>query len=408
MYKDFFTTIPENNSVIYDNFPEISLVLSNKKNSSDLLKTKMYLDNKKIKYQIHENKITYKPNKKLHSGKHYIKIITKDINKKSTTFQWSFSIKAYSEKCKYNFYYGIPHAHTSFSTGKGTPLEAFNYAYNKKLDFLIITDHSSYLCKKNKWDTTKDNALHFNKNHKFLALRGFEASSKGYGDFNIINTDSFYKYKIKDFKEFTYWLKEKKNPMVTINHPHKYIESFKYNKELDKFINFIEVGNGSLPYKYLNGEKYYYGLLDMGWHLGAVNGQDNHKMNFGDSDNLTAVICSSLKEKDFFEAINSRRTYSTETRCLNLTFKINNNWMGSILDKHCNKLNFDITAKDKNSPIKKIQIISNGGKVIKEKKYNKKTKLKWHFSLPYSKEKWYVVKVIHDNDKLGISSAIFT
>ena len=25
------------------------------------------------------------------------------------------------------FYYGIPHAHSGFSTGRGTPIEAFDY-----------------------------------------------------------------------------------------------------------------------------------------------------------------------------------------------------------------------------------------------------------------------------------------
>ena len=45
------------------------------------------------------------------------------------------------------YYYGIPHAHTLFSTGKGTPYDAYEYAKNKGLNFLAITDHNSHLSK---------------------------------------------------------------------------------------------------------------------------------------------------------------------------------------------------------------------------------------------------------------------
>ncbi|KGM95061.1 hypothetical protein Z968_10080 [Clostridium novyi A str. 4552] len=317
---------------------------------------------------------------------------------------------------KYNFYFGIPHSHTGFSTGKGTPTEAFNYAKKKGIDFLIVTDHGGHLyrdkksnsSKNSKWEILKNDASKFNtKNDKFLSLGGFELTSKNFGDFNVLNSNNIYKGKIKDFNKFTMWLKNQPNPIVSINHPHKYIESFKYNRELDKFINFIEVGNGSPPFKYLNGEKYYYNLLDKGWHIGAINGQDNHRMNWGDTDNLTVVICKSLNKKDFYEALNYRRTYSSETRSLKLIFKVNGKWMGSILSPS-KKLNFEIYAEDKKNPIKKVQIISNGEKIIKEKSLKKKGKLKWDFSIPYKKNCWYVAKVIYKDDKMGISSAIFT
>lgn len=46
---------------------------------------------------------------------------------------------------KLRFYYGIPHSHTSLSTGKSNPYESLEHARSNGLDFLIITDHNKYL-----------------------------------------------------------------------------------------------------------------------------------------------------------------------------------------------------------------------------------------------------------------------
>ncbi|QGU95596.1 hypothetical protein GOM49_11285 [Clostridium bovifaecis] len=418
MLKQLFIGIPLNNSITNDKFPEIYLATLTNQYFNGLIDIKMYLDNKKVHHRIYSNKIIYIPRKKLSSGKHEVKIFIKDLNRQVQKIQWSFIVSSASSRSdKYNFYYGIPHSHTSLSTGKGTPTEAFKYAQKKSLDFLIITDHSGLLDKKikynskeiSKWNVVKKNSLDFWKDDsKFLPLCGFEVSSKGLGDFNVLNTKSLYKGKIRNFRDFIAWLQKERSPIVCINHPHKYIESLKYDEILDKYINFIEVGNGSPPFKYLRAEKYYYKLLDNGWHIGAINGQDNHRENWGDTDNLTVVISKSLKYDEFFDALKSRRTYSTETRSLKLIFKVNGYWMGSAVQGDPSKLDFEIIAEDKKIPINKVQIISTGGTLIKEKSAHKKGKIKWNLTLPYKKGAWYVVKVIHTNGKVGISSPIFT
>lgn len=417
MLSQLFIPMPGANT-INSKISEVCLVTLNNGYFDNSLDIKMYLNNKKVRHKVYKNKITFTPKKKLSKGKHKVKIFIKDYNRQIQEVQWSFEVKPSPSKSnRYNFYYGIPHSHTSFSTGKGTPIDAFNYAHKKSLDFLIITDHSGFLNKKtkynskevSKWKVVKNSSNDFAKDKKkFLPLHGFEVSSKGLGDFNILNTNNLYKEKIRNFEDFKAWLKKQHNPIVCINHPHKYIESLKYDETLDKYINFIEVGNGSPPYKYLRGEKYYYKLLDKGWHIGAINGQDNHRENWGDTDNLTVVICNSLKKDDFLDALHSRRTYSTETRSLELVFRVNGCWMGSIIKNNSSKLDFEITAEDKKAPTKKIQIISNGGFVIEEKNCHKKNKVKWNLTLPFEKERWYVVKVTHENGKIGISSPIFT
>lgn len=414
MSKEPFINIPTNSSTINSRRPEISLFASDEKFLKNLASIKMYLDNKKTHCNVHNNKLIYIPHKKLSYGKHDVKIHIKDLKGKLKIIEWYFFINSSSSKSEnYKLFYGIPHSHTSYSTGRGTPITAFNYARKKSLDFLIITDHAYDLSKNNKgiskWDKVKADSYKFKKRYKkFLPLCGFEVSCKSLGHFNVLNTKNLYKREIKHIENFIKWLKGEDDPIVCINHPHKYIEYLKYNNDLDKYINFIEVGNGSPPFKYLNGEKYYYKLLDMGWHIGAINGQDNHRENWGDTDNLTAVICRSLNYDEFFEALKYRRTYSTETRTLKLFFKANGCWMGSTVKNRNNSLELEISVEDKKVPIKKIQLISKGGHVIEEKNCHDKSKVRWNLSLPFNTNCWYVVKVIHKNGKQGISSPIFT
>ncbi len=418
MLKNLYIITPKNKSNINNKQPEISITFFDRNILNNMQNIKMYLNKKEVSITIKENNIIYIPKKPLRSGKYKVRIKTRYSDGEKRTFEWSFFVTTSrtQQEPSYNFYYGIPHSHTSLSTGKGSPLEALNYAQKKNLDFLAITDHANHLNKKttyktstsNKWDILKTVIANFNKNKKkLLGISGFELTSNNYGDFNVFNSDRIFKGRIRNLNDFLIWLEKEGSPIVAINHPHKYIESLPYNERLDKFINLIEVGNGSFQGKYLDCEKYYYKLLDKGWHLGAINGQDNHKFNWGDSDNLTAVLSPSLENADLLSALKNRRTYSTETRDLKLIFNINNSPMGSIIKDNSKNLEFSIRAEDKNSPIEKIQIVTNEGKIFREKIYNNKTKVKWTFSIPKVKNQWFVTKIIHNNGRCGISSAIF-
>ena len=332
---------------------------------------------------------------------------------------------SYSKKClevsflsrkkdKYYHYYGIPHSHTSYSSGKGTPTEAFKYAKNKKIDYLIITDHTSKFSSKssnkiNKWESTIDECTKFNKSHKhFCALYGFECGSKMFGHLNIYNTTTYFNGLIKD-KETLYKRLEEINAIACINHPSKNVLKVQYDERLDKRINLVEIGNGAPPYKYSRYEDIVFGLLDKGWHLGIVNGQDNHKENWGEQENLTVIISKNLRREEFMEAIMYRRVYSTESKHLKMSFKINSLWMGSVVDKNkFNKLEINIELEDKKKKITEIQIISNKNTIIECKKYDKKSSVKETFIKNIETEKrWYLLKVIQDGDKIAYSSPIF-
>ena len=195
---------------------------------------------------------------------------------------------------------------------------------------------------------------------------------------------------------------------VSINHPHKTIEHLEYNPILNKLITSIEVGNGSSPNKYLRYEKYYYYLLDNGWKLGAINGQDNHKLNFGDDENLTCVIADELTSTSLVNAFRNRHTYSTESRTLTMYFTINDNFMGDIIPSDNEELQFSIFAHDPIHKILEIDIISTGGIIIKKISDLNLNKVKYLYNHePLKNELWYIIKITLDNNKIAISSPIF-
>ncbi|NLL31368.1 MAG: CehA/McbA family metallohydrolase [Clostridiales bacterium] len=315
------------------------------------------------------------------------------------------------------YYYGIPHSHTSFSTGKGSPQEAYEYGRKAGLNFMMITDHNSFLSDKvhikdniyNKFQATKYHASKIRKkDDNFLPLVGFETKTNLYGDFNIINSETFFKGAVKDLKILALWMLNNPDAFISINHPHKNIKGLPYNPILNKMITSIEVGNGSLDGKYTRHEKYYFSLLDNGWKLGAINGQDNHKMNFGDSENLTVCICNSLSKREIITAFRKKRTYSTESKYLKFHFTINDKFMGESLSPLNEKLRFMIFCEDIKYKIREIQIISNQGNIIKKIEEINLNSIKYLYEHKREKsETWFVIKIIQENNKVSFSSPIF-
>jgi len=321
------------------------------------------------------------------------------------------------DKNNIKYYYGIPHSHTSFSTGKGSPLDAYEYGRKAGLDFMVITDHNSFLSDKveikdniyNKFQATKYYASKLRKkDDDFLALVGFETKTNLYGDFNIINSETFFKGSVKDLNILALWMLNNPDAFITINHPHKNIKTLTYNPILNKMITSIEVGNGSLDGKYTRHEKYYFNLLDMGWKLGAINGQDNHKMNFGDSENLTVCICNSLSTREIIDAFRKKRTYSTESRYLKFYFTVNDKFMGESISPLTEKLRFMIFCEDIKYKIREIQILSNQGNIIKKIEEINLNSIKYLYEHKREKsESWFIIKIIQDNNKISFSSPIF-
>lgn len=381
-------------------------------NLKELKKLKCYLDKRKITPQLLNNELSYIPTKKLKKGIHKLKIQLKYTNGKKK--EYSFRFKVSSSQREYSYFYGVPHSHTSYSSGKGTPLKAYKHAADKGLDFLIITDHFSALkqmtnssSSTTKWDKLKIECKKFKKKQsKFLPLYGYEI--KGYlgSHINVLFSDDLI-CNLKNLKKLKEVSTSNDNMIVSLNHPSKKILKMDYDPQLDKIINLIEVGNGSPPNKYREYHDIYFKMLDMGWHLGAVNSQDNHLENWGDTDNVTAVITDKLSANSFSEALKKRRVYSTESKSLKLKFLANKKWMGSSIPlSPQGDINIYIKAEDKHENIKKIEIYSNNGEIVFEQSYSSNI-AELNENFPSKSGDWFVAKVILSSNKSAISSAVY-
>lgn len=429
----FYGIKPSKAESTYDLRPEISIKFEQGEKSLVESSVEIKLDNILVEEDIsfdssmNVGTAVYKPQSDLSIGEHEVSFAIRDTENKEYVKQWFFTIIENVDDL--NAYFGVPHSHTSFSDGQGTPLEAYQHAYDKGLDFLIVTDHSNLLdgdafdstknqftpLEGSEWVRTKEMADQFNSTYSkdFLAMRGFEWTHGSMGHMNALNSMNYTEAKktMTELGDFYDWLGVE-GVYGSFNHPNWPSDSFNYlayDEDADRWVKVIEAGNGAPPYSYSTSIEHYYRALDNGWHVGAVNAQDNHSENWGDPDNLTGVLADELTEEAFSEAIKLHRVYSTETRDLTLKVKANGYWMGSILDlDQGESLCFDITASDVSDPIEKVELITNGGKVIATQNVNAES-VTWTPSLvPNPGNNWYVVKVLHQNGKIGISSPVWT
>ena len=416
-------SIPFNNSCTHDKTPSIIISIIDSGRFLPISSGKLFIDFQEVSPSINKFNLTFQSTKELSLGTHFASSDVFDNNNRFYHYEWCFTIE--EKLINLNFYYGVPHAHTNLSDGRGTPMEAYEFARNQGLDFLIITDHlGGLLHSKNmshrnlqlgdknlsKWQLLMQSSNSINDMYSdFIALTGFEMNIEDHGHMCILNSlDIPYKKKLT-LKELYKWINCEENIVVAINHAKQaFPKSCIYN-ELDSFINLWEVGNGAPPYPYRQFDRLFFASLDRGWHLGSINGQDNHLANWGIPDNLSVILSNTLSKEDIFNALKNRRVYSSETRTLKLLFYANDFFMGSIIN--CEKsstVQFNIAASDTSAKISKLQLISNKNNVIEELQVLNSDEVIWNpiYNIKniYS---WFVIKVLYENGLQGVSSPIF-
>jgi len=302
----------------------------------------------------------------------------------------------------YNIYFGQLHSHTTNSDGIGSVEDAFDYASKvDNLDFLAVTDHSNSLettagtasledgSSSTKWAYGKECAQKITDqkiikgDHTFLGIYGFEMTwSNGIGHINTYNTNGFENRNAAQYKTASalsnYYARLVQNPdsISQFNHPGTTFGDFNdfanYSPQTDKVVNMVEVGNGEGAVRgsgYFPSYEYYTRALDKGWHVAPTNNQDNHKGKWGDANTARSVILAdSLTEDNLYDAMRNRRIYATEDNDLKITYKLNNEIMGTILDSKPDDVNIDVKISDPDKEaIGKVDVIVNGGKVAATK-----------------------------------------
>lgn len=326
---------------------------------------------------------------------------------KAITYDWPFTVGT----PKYNLYFGQLHSHTTYSDGSGTLNDALNYInkINKSdnVDFTAFTDHSNYFDTKTEvnpeaslynkslmtagsqtlWNEYKGKIAEFNaaaENRGVIALGGFEMTwSGGPGHINTWNTEGIVSRnnttlnnKTNDAGMKAYYAllsqPEGAASVSQFNHPGTTFGTFSdfayWDPEIDSRITLVEVGNGEGAIGsggYFPSYNYYTMALDKGWHVAPTNNQDNHKGKWGNAnDARDVIITDNFTEQGIYDALKDRKVYATEDKNLEITYTVNDEFMGSIIKEVPETLNLKVLLNDADDEIQKAEVIANSGRVV--------------------------------------------
>lgn len=328
---------------------------------------------------------------------------------------------------QYNYYFGGFHSHTSYSDDTGTesapPEEAYTTARDYAgADFMAVTDHAHYLTDQ-EWANLKNAADAYNVDGEFVALAGYEMTAN-FGHMNVLNLPDD-EMPVTDHNMNTWYAKLKSMPysIAQFNHPGIDYGDFggfgSYSTELDSIINLYEMSCGEMPIDHAdyaiwvkNPEYFanYIKALDIGWHVGPVNNQDNHYKSWLIWNECRAVVLAeNLTRNDIYDAVRNRRVYATEDKNKKIYYSVNGSVMGSILPGTDEQLNFvvDIQDPDSDDIISRVDIIADSGTVVKSVEGINAKDYHWEFTLP-AEYKYYFVKVMQSDGKMSVTAPVWT
>ena len=370
----------------------------------------------------------------------------------SNQIVWSFTVGTQQFKP----YFGQLHAHTAeYSDGAGTLADGLNYLKSlptsDNVDFISFTDHSNYFDSKDspnpaeamndktqmtaeslqKWNNYNSATDTFNTENAgaLQALTAYEMTwSGGPGHINTFNSEGLVsrnnstldsKSADAGMKAYYDTLIQNADPLANLsqfNHPGKTFGSFSdfayWSPAYDNKMVAIEVGNGEGAVGsggYFTSYEEYTKALDKGWHVAPTNNQDNHKGKWGNSNTARTVIITDQMTKDgLLTGLKNMSVYTTEDKNLDIQYSVNNQIMGSIIgDIPTQPLQFIIRVNDPDSDdiVSKIEIISNGGRVVNSKTFNTLS-ADWSFELP-SQQGYYYVRVTQADKNIAVTAPVW-
>lgn len=332
--------------------------------------------------------------------------------------------------------FGQIHAHTNYSDGAGSCEDAFKHASSEvaNLDFLSVTDHSNSFDNDTSCSITDGSASEeWIEGHEladkytsddFVCFYGYEMTwSNGLGHMNTFNTAGFQSRTQTAYKTYATALQNYYNTVKTVtdsinqfNHPGTTFGDFEdfahYDSDIDQLITLIEVGNGEGAIGssgYFPSYEYYTRALDRGWHVAPTNNQDNHKGLWGDSNTArTVALVDELTRENIYDAMRNYRIYATEDNDFEITYKLDDNIMGTILEKDDVGEDVTITVDMKDptdSAIGKVEVIVNGGLSIANQTFNTNTATAT-FVLP-SSYSYYYIKITQADGDIAVTAPVW-
>jgi hypothetical protein len=290
----------------------------------------------------------------------------------------------------YTIYYGNLHSQTNHSDGGGDvstckdaqnpqsapygPADAYQYAMNRGLDFLMTSEHNhmydgstgtntsaSPTTAHNLFQSGLQAASTFNAGHpNFLAIYGLEwgVISNG-GHLNIFNTPSLLEWEYNSSNQLigdVFTAKSDYGSLYTLMRTNGWIGQFNHPATTGQFIvngtNFGYTADGDqvmVLAEVLNSSAFSHNttetetsrstyeaafntILERGFHVAPSSDQDNHCANWGASfTNRTGVLLPSstaLNSSNFLDALRARRVFATEDKTAQIVLTANGHVMG--------------------------------------------------------------------------------
>lgn len=391
---------------------------------------------------------SYVPSEDLADGRYTALVVITRADGKSITYEWPFTVGT----PEYSLYFGQLHSHTTYSDGSGTLDNALDYinqiGEGDNIDFVAFTDHSNYFDKSGaanpeaalfnkslmtaesllKWNEYKDKIANFNAsstNRGVIALGGFEMTwSGGPGHMNTWNTEGVVSRnnttlnsKTNDAGMKAYYAllsgSEGADSVSQFNHPGTTFGTFSdfgyWDPAIDSRITLLEVGNGEGAIGsggYFPSYNYYTMALDKGWHVAPTNNQDNHKGKWGNAnDARDVIITDNFTEQGIYDALKNRGVYATEDKNLEITYTVNNEIMGTIINEVPENLNLNVTLNDPDDMIQKAEVIANSGRIVYTWEVSAQSKeLSTTLEPDYS---YYYIRVTQKDGDLAVTAPVW-
>jgi hypothetical protein len=317
----------------------------------------------------------------------------------------------------YTVYYGNLHSQTNHSDGGGNvssctssqaaqtgqfgPADAFPYAKNAGLDFLMTSEHNHYFdgssgtntsasptTVKNLYQSGLSAASNYNaSNPGFLALYGMEwgVINNG-GHMNIFNSSELFGWETNSSGQLladaltpksdyaaVYAAMKQRGLVGQFNHPDSSGQfviggtSLAYSADADEVMVLSEILNTSAfsnnTTETETGRSSFEGtfniLLERGFHVAPASNQDNHCANWGKSyTNRTAVLLpngTTFSNANFIAALKARRVFATMDKNSQLILTANGRVMG---ERFQNSGVLNLTANFANTASRSVSTVT--------------------------------------------------
>jgi hypothetical protein len=295
---------------------------------------------------------------------------------------------------------------------QGPPSEHFRRARAAGYDFYAVTDHSQEAGFQPVSDTNpawlkvkQEAAAATNKD--FVAIVGYEHSEndgpRGEGHLNVFNTAGMMNALAPgvDLPAFYKWLEtaapNADGPVVAaFNHPaaNQY-NSFAYRTpKVTDILTLLEVINSNNKIHY----DAFLAALDKGWKVSPICGNDNHGYTgIARQTSRTFVLATAKTNAAILDAMKNRRTYASLDNNIQCRYTVNGRPMGATLDRP-SVLRFDILIEDPDtanpkSKITKIDIVTDGGRVVETHTPTPATSVRWTPEIHDTTAHYYFIRI---------------